>query len=210
MAARYFQDALNTPGLEELIRRRAQVMLPNAQKETSPSRFYGSVTFGLGYNSNFTQSRGFAPIQSYGAWALNPAYVPKLGGANLTVLGDVLHVYDWQNGRGDIWETRLSGIGAPQPSYSGYSAGYTEISTGPRIMIAPKEYPGASIKPYVVGDYSTIAGGGFGQTAGAGIPRACPSRPPFVSNRASSGARSTFRTRTCLTARNTFSTRVRC
>lgn len=179
MAARYFEDALNTPGLEEAIRRRAQVMLPTAKKETSPSRFYGSVTFGLGYNSNLTQSRGFAPIQAYGAWTLNPNYVPKVAGANVTVMGDVLHVYDWQNGRGDVWETRLAGIGALQPSYSGYTAGYTEISTGPRIMIAPKEYPGASIKPYVVGDYSTIAGGGFGQTAGAGLTARLPVASTF-------------------------------
>lgn len=41
-------------------------------------------------------------------------------------------------------------------------------------MIAPKEYPGASIKPYIVGDYSTIGGGGFGQSAGAGLSARLP------------------------------------
>ena len=174
MAAHYFDAALATPGLEEQIRRRVEVMLPQARKELSPSRFYGVIQAGVGYDSNFTQSRGVAPIRSFGAWAINPMAVPKVGGANATVLGDVLHVYDFQDGRGDLWETRVAGVTTLQPAYAAYSAGYVEASTGPRIALAPGTLPGLSVRPYVVGDHSSISGAGFAQSGGAGVSAHVP------------------------------------
>jgi opacity protein-like surface antigen len=174
MAAHYFDAALATPGLEEQIRRRIEVMAPQARKELSPSRFYGTLQAGVGYDSNFTQSRGVAPMRSFGAWTLNPLAVPQVSGANATVLGDVLHVYDFQNGRGDLWETRVAGVTTLQPAYSAYSAGFVEASTGPRIALAPAAMPGLSIRPYLVGDYSSISGAGFAQSGGAGVSLSVP------------------------------------
>lgn len=174
MATRYFEDALATGGLEDEIRRRIDIMLPAARKEMSSSRVYGVLQAGVGFNSNVTQAHGFGPVRAFGAWALNPNAVPRQSAATGSLLGDITHVYDFQTARGDTWETRVRGIGALPTSRPDYTAGYLEVSTGPRLAISPEFYPGATVRPYVIGDFGTLGAGERYRSGGAGVSARLP------------------------------------
>ena len=174
MATRYFEDALASGDLEDEVRRRIEIMLPSARKEMSSSRVYGVLQAGIGFNSNVTQSPGLGPVRSFGAWAANPNAVPRQGAATGSLLGDITHVYDFQTARGDTWETRVRGIGALPTSRPDYTAGYLEMSTGPRLAISPEFYPGATVRPYVIGDFGTLGAGERFRSAGAGLSARLP------------------------------------
>ena len=174
MAQRYFDDALKTPGLEPDLRARIEIMLPAAKKELEPSRFTGVLQLGIGASSNVPQAPDFGFVRSYGADIPNPGPYYQRGGANLTALGEVRHTYDFENQRGDLWETRVAGIGTAQFAFGELSSALFEASTGPRLALAPESLPGASIRPYVVGSYATIALGRLGSSAGAGVTARFP------------------------------------
>lgn len=174
MAQRYFEDALKTPGLEPDLRARIEIMLPETKKQQETSRFSGVLQLGVGYSSNVPQAPVFGYIKSYGADIPNPGPYYQAGGANLTALGEVRHVYDFENQRGDVWETRLAGIGTAQLAFGELSSVLFEASTGPRLALAPEALPGATIRPYVVGSYATMALGRLGSSAGAGVTARFP------------------------------------
>lgn len=174
MALRYFDDALKTPGLEPDLRARIEIMLPAAQKEMEPSRLSGVLQLGVGYSSNVPLAPPFGFIRSYGADIPNPGPYYQRGGANLTALGEVRHVYDFENQRGDLWETRFAGVGTSQFAFGALSSVLFEASTGPRLALAPETLPGASIRPYVVGSYATMALGRLGSSVGAGVTARIP------------------------------------
>ncbi len=174
MALRYFDDALKTPGLEPDLRARIAIMLPAAQKEMEPSRLSGVLQLGVGYSSNVPLAPPFGFIRSYGADIPNPGPYYQRGGANLTALGEVRHVYDFENQRGDLWETRFAGVGTSQFAVGALSSVLFEASTGPRLALAPETLPGASIRPYVVGSYATMALGRLGSSVGGGVAARIP------------------------------------
>ena len=174
MALRYFDDALKTPGLEPDLRARIEIMLPAAQKEMEPSRLSGVLQLGVGYSSNVPLAPPFGFIRSYGADIPNPGPYYQRGGANFTALGEVRHVYDFENQRGDLWETRFAGVGTSQFAFGALSSVLFEASTGPRLALAPETLPGASIRPYVVGSYATMALGRLGSSVGAGVTARIP------------------------------------
>lgn len=174
MALRYFEDALKTPGLEPDLRARIEIMLPAAQKEMQPSRLSGVLQLGVGYSSNVPLAPSFGFIRSNGVDAPNPGPYYQRGGANLTALGEVRHIYDFENQRGDVWETRFAGIGTSQLAFGELSSVLFEVSTGPRLAIAPEALPGATVRPYVVGSYATMALGRLGSSLGGGVTARFP------------------------------------
>lgn len=174
MALRYFEDALKSPGLEPDLRARIEIMLPAAQKEMEPSRLSGVLQLGVGYSSNVPLAPSFGFIRSNGVDVPNPGPYYQRGGANLTALGEVRHIYDFENQRGDVWETRFAGIGTSQLAFGELSSALFEVSTGPRLAIAPEALPGATVRPYVVGSYATMALGRLGSSLGAGVTARFP------------------------------------
>lgn len=168
MAVRYFEEALATPGLEPDIRERIDVTMAAARKEMQPSRIYGVLQLGLGYNSNVPGSpSGF--IRSFGADIPNPGPYYARGGASAVALGEIRHVYDFGNQRGDSWETKFSGIGSAQFGQGSLSSILFEASTGPRLALTPDALPGATVHPYVIASYGAMALGRLGSSVGGGV-----------------------------------------
>lgn len=174
MAQRYFEDALASPGLEPDLRARIDVILPATKKEQQPSRLSGVLQLGIGYSSNVPVAPAFGFIRSNGVDIPNPGPYYQRGGANLTALGEVRHIYDFENQRGDLWESRLAGIGTSQFAFGELSSVLVEATTGPRLALAPEALPGASIRPYVVGSYATMALGRLGSSIGGGVTARFP------------------------------------
>lgn len=169
MAQRYFEDALAMPGLEPDLRERIEIMLPAVKKEMAPSRLSGVLQLGVGYSSNVPVAPAFGFVRSNGADIPNPGPYYQRGGANLTALGEVRHVYDFENQRGDVWESRFAGIATSQFAFGELSSILVEATTGPRLALAPEALPGASIRPYAVASYATLALGRLGSSIGGGV-----------------------------------------
>lgn len=174
MAQRYFEDALKSPGLEPDLRARIEIMLPATKKELEPSRFSGVLQLGVGYNSNVPGAPVFGLIRSNGVDIPNPGPYYQRGGVNLTALGEVRHVYDFENQRGDVWESRFAGIGSSQLAFGELSSILVEATTGPRLALAPEALPGATIRPYVAASYATLALGRLGSSIGGGVTARFP------------------------------------
>ncbi len=174
MAQHYFEDALKAPGLEPDLRARIEIMLPAARKEQQPSRFSGVLQLGAGYSSNVPLAPAYGFIRANGGDIPNPGPYYQRGGANLTALGEVRHVYDFENQRGDLWESRFAGIATSQFAFGELSSVLVEATTGPRLALAPEALPGATIRPYVAASYATLALGRLGSSIGGGVTARFP------------------------------------
>lgn len=174
MAARYLDEALASPGLDEDTRRKIEILQPTVRKELRPSRFYGVLQLGLGYNTNVPGVPGPGFVRSFGAEVANTGPFFAAGGAQAMLLGEITHIYDFENQRGDVWETRLSGVAAAQFRFGSLSSVLGEITTGPRLAIAPDALPGATIRPYVVASYGALSLGRVGSSVGVGVSARFP------------------------------------
>ena len=174
MATRYLEDAVADPALDADLRPRVAIMLPAARKELQVHRVYGVLQAGLRYNSNVTGGPPFSPVRAYGVDLINPYGAYQRGGVNAVVLGDVRYLYDFQNQRGDVWETRLSSGLSNAFSISAYDAALLEATTGPRLALAPEFLPGATVRPYLLGAYSLLGGGRYGSAYGVGVSARFP------------------------------------
>jgi Tetratricopeptide repeat len=174
-AVLHFEDAATDASLDPNIRRRLDGFLPDARKELQASRFYGVLQTGLRYSSNKNGSLTPAgPVQA------NLFPLRNGGGTSAFILGDVSHIYDFQNQRGDRWETGLSGFASHQFSNRDMNVAFFDISTGPRLALVPDWLPGVTIRPYVGGGSSFVGGNSYSNNFGGGVSLRVPFSPFFA------------------------------
>lgn len=180
MAKRYFTEALNSPDLNPITRARIETYLPDAEKQLQQSRFSGFLNTGVRYQTN-------------------PSYAPaggviRLGGLDFALLPNVMRKSDWnwfglvglshdfdlQNQRGDLFETRFVGYATHQFRVKDIDVGLFDLSWGPRLALAPEFWPGATVKPYVVGGNAWIDGRSYLSTVGAGLSFGLPITSRFT------------------------------
>jgi tetratricopeptide (TPR) repeat protein len=174
MAKRYFLEALSSPDLNSVTRERIETYLPDAEKQLQQSRLSGYLNTGVRYQTN----PGFAP--SSGAirlggqdFALLPT-VQRRGDWNWFGIAGISHDYDLNNQRGDTFETRFVGYATHQFRVKDLDLALFDLSWGPRLALAPGWWPGATVKPYVVGGRAWIDGSSYLATLGAGVSFALP------------------------------------
>jgi hypothetical protein len=88
----------------------------------------------------------------------------------------VRHIYDFENQRGDVWETSLTGYYARQFRFTRLNLGLAEIQTGPRLALWPDALMGWSVRPYALlngvalgeNNYLVSRGGGVSVTVPVG------------------------------------------
>jgi hypothetical protein len=198
MARRYFKEAQADPNLNPVTRERIETYLPDAEKQLQQSRFSGYFNTGMRYQSN----PGFAPaggaVRLGGQdFALLPS-VQRRGDWNWYGMLGLSHDYDFQNQRGDLFETRFVGYATHQLRAKDIDVGLFDLSLGPRLALAPEWWPGATIKPYVVGGRAWIGGSSYLATLGAGVSLSLPvtnrwtAGPEFEWRRASIDDRAVF------------------
>lgn len=156
-AARYFRAAGASPTVEPQIQARIEALYPETVKQQSPSRWSGFLQTGIRYQSNasFIPEGGVVRLNGQDLLLL-PSERRRADGS-VFGLAQIAHDYDLQNQRGDVLETRFVGLGTKQFGVSEFDFGYVEASFGPRFGL-PELMPGASIKPYVVGQTSLLRG----------------------------------------------------
>jgi hypothetical protein len=169
MAKRYFTEALGDPNLNPVTRERIETYLPDAEKQLQQSRFSGYFNTGVRYQSNPSYAPSGGAIRLGGQdFALLPTVQRRADWNWYGILG-LSHDYDFNNQRGDQFETRFVGYATHQFRVRDIDVALFDLSLGPRFAIAPDYWPGASIKPYVVGGRVWVGGSGYLATLGAGV-----------------------------------------
>ena len=174
MAKRYFNEALAAPDVDAITRERIATYLPDAEKQTSQSRFSGFAQAGVRWqnNANYAPSSGMVRLGGQ-EYALLPSSRRRSDGNVFGIIG-LSHDYDFDNQRGDVFETRFIGYGTRQFRFNDLDVGMVDINLGPRLMLLPDGYPGASVRPYVVAGKTWLDGASYLSSAGAGISLQLP------------------------------------
>lgn len=168
-AVHYFQIAGADPNLDPVLRARLAAYLPRAEKQLQPVRWSGFVQTGLGYQSNVSALPDSGFINIFGQTAPQGSGVSRKADGEVFGLAKISNVVDLENQRGDQIETNFIGYGTGEFSLSQYDFGYVEASIGPRLALDPANWPGVTIKPYVVGNLSWVGGTSYLNSGGAGL-----------------------------------------
>lgn len=174
MAKRYFLEALDDPNLNPVTRARIETYLPDAEKQLQQNRFSGYFNTGVRYQSNPSFAPSGGAIRLGGQdFALLPSVQRRSDWNWFAILG-FSHDYDFENQRGDTFETRFVGYATKQFRLQDVDVALFDLSLGPRLALAPEWWPGATIKPYVVGGRAWIDGSSYLATLGAGVSLGLP------------------------------------
>ena len=179
-AVLHFETAQADGALDQAVRRRLEAFLIEARKQLSQSRFTGVLQLGYRYNSNVAGAPSFGLLRSFGADVPGIRRFRDRGDGSVFALGEVSHTYDFQNQRGDTWETRIAGYAAHQFSLTKLDVGLVEVATGPRLALAPGALPGWTVRPYASAGGSEIGGRGYGSNYGGGVALGIPVTPYFA------------------------------
>ncbi len=174
MAVRYFKNALASDDLDAATRVRIEAYLPDAEKRLSPSQWTGLLQTGLRYQSNISALPDAGTLQIFGGNVPVGPNQQKKSDWNAFAIAQIGNDYDFQNQRGDTFETRFSGYGTDQFTLTQFNLGFVEASLGPRLALAPDQLPGVTIKPYIVGNLSWIGGSQYLNSGGAGVSLRAP------------------------------------
>jgi hypothetical protein len=175
-AARYLAIASGAAATEPALAARAAALYADAAKQGGRSRWSGFVQAGLRYQSNATFIPAGGAVRLNGQdFLLAPADRRRRADGSGFGLVQLGHDYDLENQRGDVLETRFLAFGSGQFDVSSFDFGYVEASFGPRFGL-PELAPGASIKPYVVGQSSALRAEGlpYLSSGGGGVTLRLP------------------------------------
>jgi hypothetical protein len=173
-AVHYFKDALAAGDLDPATRARIDAYLPDAEKHLSPSQWTGLLQTGIRYQSNVSALPDTGTVQVLGSnLPVGPRQLKKSDWNGFEIT-QISHDYDFQNQRGDTFETRFTGYGTQQFQLTQFNLGIVEASLGPRLALAPDLWPGVTVKPYIVGNLSWIGGSQYLNSGGAGVSLHAP------------------------------------
>jgi len=179
-AVLHFEDALAESRLDPALRRRIEGYLPAARKQLERSRFTGVLQFGLRYNSNVAGVPGSDVVRAFGLDLPALRRYHNSGDGAFFGLGEIGHVYDFENGRGDSWESQFAGYGALQFRLDPLDVGLVDFSTGPRLALSPELLPGWTIHPYASAGGALIAGRRYSSSYGGGVSFGVPVSDVFT------------------------------
>ena len=167
-ASRYLRLAADSPRLEPVLASRVAALYADSVKQQSQSRWTGFIQAGLRFQSNATFIPAGGAVRLNGQdLFLAPAERRRRADGSGFALIQLGNDYDLENQRGDVLETRFLGFGSGQFSASAFDFGYAEASFGPRLGL-PELMPGASIKPYIVGQTSALRAEGLPYVSSGG------------------------------------------
>lgn len=179
MAKRYFKEALASPDIDPITKERVETYLPDTEKQLLPSRFSGFAQTGIRSQSNASFAPGNGVLRLGGQDLALLPMARQQSDVNWFGLVGLSHDYDLQNQRGDILETRAVGYLTQQSRLKDLNVGSIDVSFGPRLALAPELLPGVTIKPFVVGGNTWLAGATYLSTVGAGVSLKVPVNDRF-------------------------------
>jgi hypothetical protein len=177
VSAQHLRKALAEEGLDPVQAAQIEAQLPDIEKRTQASRLYVRIHAGLRAqtNANFFPTNNL--LQAGGVGVASTA--SRQGDVNAFQLVQAAHDLDFQNARGDQFETRVTGYATEQFRLPQYSVVLFAGTVGPRIHIAPDLHPGLSIKPYLTGATTMLGSINYINAGGGGISFGAQVNPDF-------------------------------
>jgi tetratricopeptide (TPR) repeat protein len=167
MARSYFNAAIASPDTPQDVRDQVATFLAAIDRGVSDSQFAVFAQLGLRHQSNANAGPDSQLVRALGQDAVLSSQFKRTPDWNAFGIATVHHFYDFNNQRGDGWESDLSLYYARQFKVTRLDLGLVELATGPRIALGSAT--GISIHPYVLGNYVTLGDRGYLGTMGAGL-----------------------------------------
>jgi tetratricopeptide (TPR) repeat protein len=165
MARSHFERAKQLDSPPE-VRQRVDSFLRQIERRISPTQYAFYAQVGLRYQSNANAGPNTALVRALGFDATLSSAFRKQPDWNAFGIISARYIYDFENQRGDAWETNLTTYYARQFKFGRLNLGFAELDTGPRLGLGA--LTGFSVRPYALvnavtlGDrpYLTSGGGG--------------------------------------------------
>ena len=167
MARNYFDAVLNAPDMPSDIRTEVQTYVAAVDKAVAINQLSIYGQFGLAYQTNANAGPNSPNVLALGQNALLSPQFQKTPDWNAFGLVTVHDFYDFNDQRGDGWESDLIAYYSQQFKVTRLDLGLVELRTGPRIGIG--DYGGLTVHPYAIGNVLTLGGANYLNTAGAGV-----------------------------------------
>ncbi|HEY8565464.1 MAG TPA: tetratricopeptide repeat protein [Beijerinckiaceae bacterium] len=179
MARSYFESAIAAPDTPADVRVRVSGFLAEIDRRVSVTQwsFFGQA--GLRHQSNANAGPTSQLVRAAGVDATLDRQFVRAPDWNAFGLGGIRHVYDFENQRGDVWETTVGAYYAKQFKFEKLNLGLIEVQTGPRLALLPDSWPGFSIRPYALANGVSLGDDPYLTTTGAGVGVTMPISPYF-------------------------------
>ena len=144
-----------------------QTYVAAVDKAVAINQFSVYGQFGLAYQTNANAGPNSPNVLALGQNALLSPQFQKTPDWNAFGLVTVHDFYDFNDQRGDGWESDVIAYYSQQFKVTRLDLGLAELRTGPRIGIG--DYGGLSVHPYGIGNVLTLGGVNYLNTVGAGV-----------------------------------------
>lgn len=174
MARSYFQGALEGPNVPPEVRSRVNAFLGEIERRLRPNQWSVFLQAGMRYQSNANAGPNSQLVRALGFDAVLNSQFRRRPDWNLFGLASVRHVYDFENQRGDVFETQIIGYYASQRRFDRLNTGLIEIQAGPRLALLPDAWLGSSFRPYALAGKVSLADKPYLSQWGGGLSLAFP------------------------------------
>jgi len=156
MAQGYLNDALAAPNVPPEVTEKAQQFLAEIDKRLARNRFSGSLYAGMRYQSNANAGPATANVRVFGSNAVLADQFTSKSDWNGFAAAQVKHEFDFQNQRGDTFESTALLYGTRQIEQTQVNLGYAELTTGPRFRFPTDGIGTISVRPYGIVDFVSL------------------------------------------------------
>lgn len=174
MARSYFTAAIAAPDTPDDVRRRVNSFLGEIERRVKPNQWSVFVQAGFRHQTNANAGPNSVLVRALGFDAVLGSQFRKKPDWNWFGLASIRHVYDFENQRGDVFETQFLGYYAQQSKFDRLNTGLVELQLGPRLALLPDAWAGSSIKPYLVAGRVSLGDSPYLASWGGGVALAFP------------------------------------
>jgi hypothetical protein len=188
MARSYFQGAVSGGDAPVEVQSRVAGFLSEIDRRTNVQQLSVYAQVGYRHQTNANAGPMSQLVRAFGQDAILGRQFLNKPDWNAFGLAAVRHVYDFENQRGDVWETNVAAYASGQFRFSLLNIGLVEVQTGPRLALAPDILPGVSVRPYGLVNGVTLGDQRYLATTGGGVSMSIPLASwlvvePFVEGR---------------------------
>jgi hypothetical protein len=169
MARTYFESAIAGPDVPSEVTQRVNAFLTEIERRLSTTQWAGYAQFGLRHQSNASAGPSSPLVRALGRDAILDRRYTRRPDWNAFAVGTVRHIYDFENQRGDVWETTFTTYHARQFDIQRLNTSLFDLQTGPRLALAPDSLPGAYVRPYLIGSFVWLGDAPYLGSIGGGV-----------------------------------------
>ncbi len=166
MARANFEAAIAGKNVPEDVVIRVRGFLKEIDRRVADHQFSFFGTAGFRHQSNANGGPDSQIVRALGNDAVLSSQFRRRPDTNAFGSAQMRHVYDFENQRGDSWETNATAYYAKQFHVRRYDLGVAQVDTGPRLTIS--NAAGLSFRPYATAAFLPLGGRPYLASPGAG------------------------------------------